>query len=149
MHRTLGTLALLLGLAACGSETTPDADILHAPPPVEQVALLSGTAAGGEVTSTPTRLPDDAAAQEYAARFGAAGLRGEIVAAVKRAEVPDGRQLAAAVVAVGCDVPPRVVGTGSGDDVGVRAALPSPNTKQCFAPITTVALVLLPEQEVG
>ena len=59
-------------------------------------------------------------------------------------DVPDGQQLAAAVVAIGCDVPTRVVGHGTGDDVALHAVLPSP-TKECFAPITTVALVLLPD----
>jgi len=143
MPRTLGTLVLLLVLAGCGSE--PEADVLNPDEPAfTQVDLLSATAAGGEVTTQPTLLPDDAAVQEYAGQFRSDELGGEIIAAADQADVPEGQQLAAAVVAVGCEVPTKVVGTGEGDDLALHAVLP-PSTKQCFAPITTVALVLLPE----
>ena len=112
-------------------------------PAITQVALLTGTSAGGEVTTEPTLLADEAAVRAYADQFRNDALGGEIVAAAEKAEVPDGRQLAAAVVAIGCEVPTRVVGTGTDDDVALHAVLPKP-TKACFAPITTVALVLLP-----
>jgi hypothetical protein len=148
MRPALGTLVLLLALVGCeddrgGVDGAPGVD--PGVSGVTQVALLSATSAGGRVTTAPTRLPTDAAVRRYAGRFRSDRLGGEIIAAADQADVPEGRQLAAAVVAIGCDVPPRVVGTGTGDDIAVHAVLPSPNTKQCFAPITTVALVLLPE----
>jgi len=146
MRPILGTLALLLALAGCGSDdgTADDAKLDPGVSGVTQVALLSGTSAGGEVTTEPTPLADAAAVRAYADQFRNDELGGEIVAAAAKAEVPEGRQLAAAVVAVGCEVPTRVVGTGTDDDVALHAVLPSP-TKKCFAPITTVALVLLPD----
>jgi len=145
MRRTLGIIALLLALAACGSDQEPANDAADpGGPAVTQVALLTGTSAGGEVTTVPTVLADDAAVQEYADQFRNDELGGEIVTTAAKTEVPAGQQLGAAVVAVGCEVPTRVVATGSDDDVALHAVLPSP-TKECFAPITTVALVLLPE----
>ena len=146
MRRTLGIIALLMALAACGSDQEPEND---APDPgvgpaVPQVALLTGTSAGGEVTTEPTVLADDAAVQEYADQFRNDELGGEIVTTAAKTDVPEGQQLGAAVVAVGCEVPSRVVATGTDEDVALHAVLPSP-TKECFAPITTVALVLLPE----
>jgi len=146
MRRTLGITALLLALAACGSDQEPanDAPGPGVGPAVTQVALLTGTSAGGEVTTVPTVLADDAAVQEYADQFRNDELGGEIVTTAAKTEVPAGQQLGAAVVAVGCEVPTRVVATGTDDDVALHAVLPSP-TKECFAPITTVALVLLPE----
>jgi hypothetical protein len=147
MRRTLGVLGLLLALTACGSETQHSAGDAPDPgdgPVVTQVALLTGTSAGGEVTTEPTLLTDAAAVRAYADQFRDDELGGEIVAAADGAEVPDGERLAAAVVAVGCEVPTRVVGTGAADDVELHAVLPAP-TKKCLVPITTVALVLLTE----
>jgi hypothetical protein len=151
MRRTLGTLALALVLVAtgCGDSgddtagdgpTTPGSS---APSPIVEVAVLTGTSAGGHVTTRPTLLPDEAAVREYVEQFRNDRLQGEIVRAADRAEVPAGQQLAAAVVAIGCEVPTRVVGTTTAGEVVVRAVLPSP-TKQCFAPITSVALLLVP-----
>jgi hypothetical protein len=147
MRHNLGTLLLLLALTACGSDAQDSARDPADPgvgPAVTQVALLTGTAAGGEVTTEPTALADDAAVQEYADQFRNDELGGEIVATAAKTEVPEGQQLGAAVVSVGCEVPTRVVATGTDEDVALHAVLPSP-TKECFAPITTVALVLLPE----
>jgi len=145
MRRILGILLLLLALAACGSDVSEPAndagDPSDSPAAVTQVALLTGTSAGGEVTTEPTPLPDAAAVQDYASQFRNDVLGGEIVAAAEKAEVPDGQQLA--VVAVGCEVPTEVVGTGTGADLAVHAVLPS-STKKCFAPITSVALMLVP-----
>lgn len=139
MRRTLGTIALLLALAGCGaSEPDPDARDPD-PSDVTQVALLSATSAGGEVTSVPTVLADAAAVREYAAQFRGEELEREIIDTASETDVPEGQQLAAAVVAVGCEVPTEVTGT-SGD---LHAVLPS-STKECFAPVTTVALVLVP-----
>ncbi|MBA2955958.1 hypothetical protein GON03_16595 [Nocardioides sp. MAH-18] len=145
MRRTLGILVLLLGLAGCGDGEPSRGDVQTDPTPeITQVDLLTGTAAGGSVTSTATVLPDDAAVQDYAAQFRNDELGGEVVAAADDADVPDGQQLAAAVVAVGCEVPTDVEGTYDGGAVQVSATVPR-SDRQCLAPITSVALMLVPD----
>ncbi|MFC7492828.1 MULTISPECIES: hypothetical protein [unclassified Nocardioides] len=141
MRRTLGTLALalLLTTAGCGDDTDATTPVTE----VAEVAVLTATSAGGQVTTRPTLLPDERAVREYVEVFRNDRLQREIVQAAQEAEVPDDRQLAAAVVAIGCEVPTRVTGSATGDQLTVNAVLPSP-TKQCFAPITSVALVLVP-----
>jgi hypothetical protein len=145
MRRTLGILVLLLGLAGCGDDEPSRGDVQTDPTPVvTQVDLLTGTAAGGSVTTTPTMLPDDEAVLAYAGQFRNDVLGGEIVAAADEADVPAGQQLAAAVVAVGCEVPTAVEGTYATGSVHVEATLP-PSDKKCLAPITSVALMLVPD----
>jgi hypothetical protein len=153
MRRTLGALALAallaVGTGGCGSDDTGATDdagkVLASPETtkVTQVAIVTGTAAGGRVTTEPTLLPDEDAVRTYAEQFRNDRFQGELVSEAAAADVPDGEQLAAAVVAVGCEVPSGVVGTTTGDHVSVQAVLPSPD-KQCLAPITSVALVTLP-----
>ncbi|MBB3041414.1 hypothetical protein [Nocardioides soli] len=147
MRRTLATVALVLLLAGgCddrGGDAPGAAPDSLAPGEIIEVAILTGTSAGGRVTTEPTVLADEQAVRRYVERFRNDRLQGQIVRAAERARVPEGRRLAAAVVAIGCEVPTRVVGTSTGGETVVRAVLPSP-TKQCLAPITSVVLVLVP-----
>ena len=149
MRRTLGILVVLLGLAGCGDDEPSRGSVQTDPEPtITQVDLLTGTAAGGSVATAPTVLPDDAAVLAYAGQFRNDELGGEIVAAADEAEVPDGQQLAAAVVAVGCEVPTTVTAAYADGAVRVHATLPPPD-KKCLAPITSVALMLVPEGTTG
>ena len=143
MRRSLGMLAPALLLAAVGCGDDPPGPSGGDTPQFTEVAILTGTSAGGRVTTEPTFLPDRTAVREYVERFRNDGLQGEIVRAAEAAEVPEGRRLAAAVVAIGCEVPTRVVATGGDGATSLRPVLPPP-TKHCLAPITSVALVLLP-----
>lgn len=146
MRRSLGILVLLALAVGCGDDEPSTVGEQEDPAPViTQLDLLTATAAGGSVARVATELPDDEAVREYAAQFRNDELGGEIVAAADAADVPDGQQLGAAVVAVGCDVPTAVEGTyvPGEDTVEVHATLP-PSDRKCLAPITSVALMLLP-----
>ena len=145
MRRILGTtllvLALLFGAAACGDDEGVSA---IGDPPAPEVTLVSGTAAGGEVADRVTVLDDAAAIAEYAGRFRGP-FTGKVERAAARIDVRDGARLVAAVVAVGCDVPPHVDVAGRGDDLTfVPARVPSAR-QECFAPVTTVALAAVPQ----
>ena len=65
----------------------------------------------------------------------------KIKAAVVKADVPEGQALVGTVVAIGCDVPPGVSVDWNGTGLEVTALKVKKPTKECFAPVTTVALL--------
>jgi ABC-type glycerol-3-phosphate transport system substrate-binding protein len=159
MKRVLGPLLLaaLVLLAGCGdstsdsasdpasqpsSATTPDEPTESAAP--QTIAIVSQTAAGGEVDLNAVPVDDEAALQAFAAQFDQGGLEEKIAAAVASATVPEGYTVMGAVVAIGCDVPPGVsVEPGPDGWVVTPHKVPSP-LQECFAPVTSVAIVAVP-----
>lgn len=114
----------------------------------ELVTTVTGTAAGGTVSPLAVPLDGEEAAEEFAAAFEEP-LRSDVVQAVADAEVPEGMRLYGAVVAVGCEVPQTVeVTLGDGGLQVFTTEKPDPQV-QCFAAMTTVALVLVPTSVVG
>ena len=159
MRRNLGTVLILTatlcglaGLAGCGGDG--GAEAVPAPSPGSASAgsdyyleptLVSQTAAGGRVTRQVTVLDDEQAVKEYAGRFRSDAMGAKVTRAAAQIEVPEGQHLVAAIVAVGCDVPPGVKVTGSGADaVLTPEPVPTPMS-ECLAPVTTVALAVVPE----
>ena len=82
--------------------------------------------------------------QEFTSQFESDDMVQQIQHAVANTDVPDGQALYAAVVSIGCDSPTDVSVTDSGAGLVITAGkVPSPQL-ECFAPMTTVALVLAP-----
>jgi hypothetical protein len=112
-------------------------------PPTHEVTVVSGPAGGGEVSRRVTVLEGEVAIAKYARQF-----RGPLARSVNRAageiSVPTGDQLVAAVVAVGCDVPSGVEITGAGPDARFVVGKPAAHHPECFAPVTTVAVAVVP-----
>ncbi|WP_243056670.1 hypothetical protein [Nocardioides sp. SR21] len=129
MRRTLGTLALLLAVTGCGSDTGADSPPVEAAP---EVILVSATAGGGEGEAVATDVSDDADLAAYVAQFDDA-FATEVSEAARRL---DGDVVLAQVVSVGCDVPPAAT---LQDGVIVAEKVADPK-QECFAPVTTVAL---------
>jgi hypothetical protein len=172
MRRLLGSvvpavllLALPAGaLSACGDESGSVADD---PAPTasqdpsgstkgpsgeevdfEVVAVLTETAAGGTTSPAGVPLGDQDAVLAFTEQFETDALPTRIQDAVAGTEVPDDMLLYGAVVAIGCDTPTdlTVIDSGSGILIGAQqVADPMP---ECFAPMTTVALVLVPASAV-
>jgi hypothetical protein len=141
MRPLLGTTLLVLALLGGCADDEPSAPLGGPAPP--SMSVVHATAAGGEVADEVTVLKDDAAVAEYAGRFRGA-LPDKIARAAAGLEVPAGHELVAAVVAVGCDVPTGVDLVGEGADatfVPQKVVSPHP---ECFAPVTTVALGVVP-----
>jgi hypothetical protein len=106
-----------------------------------EVALLRLTGGGGRVGHRATVLDDPAAVDRFAAQFRSEALGNQLTAAIREVDVPQGRTLAAAVVSIGCDVPPGVtVEKLEGGLAILPLKVPSP-LPECLAAVTTVALV--------
>jgi hypothetical protein len=106
-----------------------------------EVALLRLTGGGGRVGHRATVLDDPAAVDRFAAQFRSEALGNQLAAAIREADVPEGRTLAAAVVSIGCDVPPGVTVEKLEDGLAILPLkVPSP-LPECLAAVTTVALV--------
>jgi hypothetical protein len=165
MKRLLGPVLLVaLVLAGCGdaaSDTASDpAPSTGAPTgspseslptldpssgvEAQTVAILSQTAAGGRVDLNAVPLADEGARHEFAAQFNRPNMEHKIARAVASATIPEGFTLMGAVVSIGCDVPPGVTVTQSPDGWVVQPDPVASPLKECFAAVTTVALVAVP-----
>ncbi|GAA5145935.1 hypothetical protein GCM10023340_16080 [Nocardioides marinquilinus] len=110
----------------------------------EVVGLLHETAVGGEGDETLVEVDDPAALEQFVGQFSRrAGFSETVRAGVEDAATRGTAY--AAVVGLGCDVPPGVEITPSGDGFAVQAqkvANPLPN---CLAPVTTVVVAVVPD----
>lgn len=161
MRRILGiilTTLLLSSIVACGSgesdvetatDPTPSAtdeptsSTGDGPVDFTEVALLSETASGGTVAEQATPIADGRAAKLFAEQLGSASFRKQFIDEVEGADVPAGQVLAAAVVSIGCDVPPGVSVTRTDGVLSIIALKVTSPHPECYAAVTTVALVLV------
>ncbi len=169
MHRLLGSVlpALLLAtvLAACGDETAEDPagseptvttsspggtggvdepEGSEGPGAVDfdLVDAITVTAAGGEISEVAVPLPDEGSVDEFVSQFESGDMAQQVRDAVAGADVPEGQAVYAAVVAIGCDAPTDIAVTDSDAGLVIGALkVPSP-LPECFAPMTTVAVVV-------
>ncbi len=112
-------------------------------PVVLRERLVTATDAGEAPDEVAVPVGDDAALAEFTADLSD-GFAGEVAEAAAALEAGGDEELAAQVVAVGCDEPTSVRArrTPEGAVVLEAAQVPSPG-RQCFAPMTTVAVVVL------
>ena len=176
MRRPLGVplvaalLGVLLTMAGCGQDETGDvteskpeqADTSGSPEPEDEddeeplgkvdfelVEMVTETAVGGEVDPQAMPLGDIVAVQGFSTQFTDEAMKTRLTNILDRIKVPDGKALYGAVVAVGCDVPLGVIVTSTDSGLEIEAQpIPSPQ-KECVAPMTSVALVLVDEDVVG
>ncbi|WP_459985430.1 hypothetical protein, partial [Nocardioides sp. AN3] len=102
--------------------------------------LVSQTGGGGTVADRATALQDAAAVADLTHGLSAE-LAAKVEAAASATSVASGEELYGQVVSIGCDVPPGV--TVERDPVVVHPDPVASPLPECFAPVTTVALVVL------
>jgi hypothetical protein len=157
-------LAVVL-LAGCGSsedtaapaseETTaepsdetsePSASETVPPGPIEYtaIALVSASNAEGTVSPRAVVLDNQRAVAEFAGQFSGDQMRNALARQYTRADLPDGEVMLGAVVDVSCQPPSelQVEKTRRGIEVTATAKA---SKVQCLVPVTTVALVSVPE----
>lgn len=106
------------------------------------VAILTGTAAGGEVDLTPVPLDTPAAVAAFVGQFDNRRFAARIERRVARTDVGEGRTLVGSVVSIGCQVPTELAVLGPPGRMEVTPVMPeSPTPVECFAPMTSVGLV--------
>lgn len=154
-----------LGLAACGSDDASDdapdqgggstaadpVDTGTATPATpdapteasyEVVGLYSATAAGGTVSEELSPVGTRSEQKAYVAQFRGPTMGQQVRRAVEVAQAGgDDGELMAAVVSLGCDIPPGVEVTPSGDAFTVAAQKVKDPLQECLAAVTTVAVV--------
>ena len=152
--RPLGALlhlpaAVLLAasLGACGGEAADErADDSvgqgAGAPVVLRERLVTATDAGEGPDEVAVPVGDDAALAGFTADF-TERFASDVVEAAAALEVEGDEELAAQVVSIGCDEPTSVEARRTPAGVVLEPGpLPSPG-RQCFAPMTTVAVVVL------
>jgi hypothetical protein len=92
-----------------------------------------------------TVLDDASAVNGFAAQFENGAMSDGLTTAVREADVAEGQELAAAVVSIGCDVPPGVTVQKLEGGVAILPLKVKSPLKECLAPVTTVALVAVDE----
>jgi hypothetical protein len=143
MRRIFSVLLLVPVLAGCGADPQ-DPGRRPADPEPELVEMVVLTAAGGEVSPAAYFVDDRKDLKAYATTFeDRDGVVAAVQQAVEDAGDRDGR-LAAATVAIGCDVPEGVSITEGRDGPEVRAGKISNPKLECLAPMTSIALVEIP-----
>lgn len=139
-----GTAALAAG---CGDDpaTDPAAPDAATPdgPHLDRIVAISGV--GGRVSPRAVVLSDEGKARRFVKRFDDPDdIVQQLGPPVAEAE-EDGVTLAAAVVSIDCEVPPGVEITETGRGLEVVAE-PLPEAgRECLVPVTSIALVVVPD----
>jgi hypothetical protein len=115
----------------------------------ELVTTFTETEAGGQVSQVAVPFAGGDDVQAFTAQFETDAMKARVQEEVQKVDVPDGMVLYGAVVAIGCDAPDKVAVTRTDAGLVITALKVASPLQECFAPMTTVALVLVPASAVS
>jgi hypothetical protein len=136
-------MTTLLLAAGCGDTKDTGTDPPAHKSADELVAILSGTAAGGQTSEAVVDLGTSAGIDQLVAHLRRGALADQVRARVADTDVADGQRLVGAIVSVGCDTPVDVKVVGAANDVRLEPVFKGKPTQECLAAVTTIALVLV------
>jgi hypothetical protein len=125
------------------SETFP-------PGPIEYtaIALVSASNAEGTVSPRAIVLDSQEAVGKFAGQFGGDQMGRALAREYARADLPKDEVMLGAVVDVSCEAPSALQVEKTKRGVEVTATAKASKNVQCLVPVTTVALVSVPEAAV-
>jgi uncharacterized lipoprotein len=132
-------------------EPSPSEDFPPGPIPYTAIALVSASNAEGSTSPRAVVLDNRKAMDEFAGQFSGGQMLRALNREYARADLPKDEVMLGAVVDVSCQAPTglQVKKTDGGVQI---AATEKPSAKgkevQCLVPVTTVALVSVPEEAV-
>ena len=129
------------------SPSAPSQPAPNGPPDSTQIALISVSNAEGSVSAEATVLDSRQAVDEFASQFSGSQMATALDRAYQQADLPEGEVMVGAVVAVSCQEPTEVDVEQTEEGVKITAD-PVKTKVQCLVPVTTVALVSVPEAAV-
>jgi len=136
--------AVLIMLAGCGSESgPPDVTSAAIGEPAGEPRVLgvySATAARG---ATGPAVPADHLDELLSTLRGT--LVDQVRGAADEASVPDGHRLWVGVVAIDCAAPSSASVTSADGGYRFQPVWTTPPPQECFAPVTSVAVALVPD----
>jgi hypothetical protein len=126
------------------SEPSPSETVPPGPIEYTALALVSASNAEGTVSPRAVVLDNQRAVAEFAGQFSGDQMRNALARQYARADLPNGEVMLGAVVDVSCQPPSelQVEKTRRGIEVTATAKA---SKVQCLVPVTTVALVSVPE----
>lgn len=142
-------LAAAAALAGCGDNVSWEGE----PPEradARVVEIVSGSAAGGSVDELVTVFKGpkdvDRYVQRFGTEFGNTTIGAEIGSAFRRYDEDPDTHVGAAIISVGCDVPPSATITeGAEEDTWlVRPGKVKDPVDACAVAVTSVAIVTVP-----
>ena len=126
------------------SEPSPSETVPPGPVEYTAIALVSASNAEGTVSPRAVVLDSQKAVEEFAGQFSGDQMGNALARQYARADLPKGEVMLGAVVDVSCQPPSdlQVEKTKRGIEV---TATTKASKVQCLVPVTTVALVSVPE----
>jgi hypothetical protein len=126
------------------SEPSPSETVPPGPIEYTAIALVSASNAEGTVSPRAVVLDNQRAVAEFAGQFSGDQMRNALARQYARADLPNGEVMLGAVVDVSCQPPSelQVEKTRRGIEVTATAKA---SKVQCLVPVTTVALISVPE----